>query len=279
LTGLLAQVTPHHAERVILHGMAALTCGTGPTVLLVPGYTGSKEDFAPLLDPLAAAGFTAVAIDLPGQHESPGPPDEPAYLPAALGPVVARLVSSFDGPVLLLGHSYGGLVARAAVLAGARVAGLVLMCSGPAALPDGVRRGTLANSEPVLREQGLEAVQRLRELAEAASGVPPRPAELTAFLRTRFLSSAPAALLGMAEGLRSEPDRVAELRHTGVPCLVVCGELDDAWPPALQRAMAARLNAPFIPIPDAAHSPNTENPTALLTALIPHLHRCVRRFM
>ena len=30
-----------------------------PAVLLVPGYTGSKEDFGPLLDPLATAGFSA----------------------------------------------------------------------------------------------------------------------------------------------------------------------------------------------------------------------------
>jgi pimeloyl-ACP methyl ester carboxylesterase len=43
----------------------------GPPVLLLPGYTGSKEDFAPLFGPLTDAGYAVVSIDLPGQFESP----------------------------------------------------------------------------------------------------------------------------------------------------------------------------------------------------------------
>src|SRR5439155_8725343 len=43
---------------------------SGAVVLFVPGYTGSKEDFMPLLRPLANAGYRAVAIDQRGQYES-----------------------------------------------------------------------------------------------------------------------------------------------------------------------------------------------------------------
>ena len=42
-----------------------------------------------------------------------GPDDEAAYQPAALGVVIAELVGKLaaeGGPVVLLGHSYGGLV-------------------------------------------------------------------------------------------------------------------------------------------------------------------------
>ena len=56
----------------------------------MPGYTGSKEDFAPLLAPLAAAGFAATAIDLPGQYESPGPADPAGYTPDAARRAVLR---------------------------------------------------------------------------------------------------------------------------------------------------------------------------------------------
>ncbi len=57
--------------------VAVLDAGDGPAVLFVPGYTGTKEDFAPLLPLLAAAGLRAVAMDLPGQYETPGPDDRP----------------------------------------------------------------------------------------------------------------------------------------------------------------------------------------------------------
>lgn len=271
--------TPHDAERAELPGpygpiVALRTKEAGKaTALLVPGYTGSKEDFAPLLDAIAADGFRAVAIDLPGQFESPGPDDESAYLPPALGQVLAALVEHLTAegkPVLLLGHSYGGLVARAAVLAGARVGGLTLMDTGPSALPDGPRRAALGLGEPLLRQQGIEAAYQVRaQMNERFPSWTAIPAELKAFYRHRFVTSSPAGLLGMADGLRYEPDLVDVLRERNVPALVVAGEGDDAWSVASQQEMAARLHAPFALVPNAAHSPNTENPAGLLDVLLP----------
>jgi pimeloyl-ACP methyl ester carboxylesterase len=239
--------------------------------VLVPGYTGSKEDFAALLDPLCRAGLSVLALDLPGQYESPGPPCEQDYYPDPLGRTIAALVAELaaDGEVLLLGHSYGGLVARAAVLAGAPVTGLVLLDSGPGGLPPGQRRELLDATEPVMRSQGSETVLRL---LEARNGTV-EPPELAALLRARFLGSSSVGLLGMATGLRTEPDRVAELatalRTRAIPCLVAFGESDDAWPVLVQRDMAARLGADVAMIPDAVHSPAIENPQALLDVLLP----------
>jgi pimeloyl-ACP methyl ester carboxylesterase len=260
------------------HGpIAALRTAPAPAVaLLVPGYTGSKEDFAPLLDGFAAAGFETVAIDLPGQYESPGPDTESAYLPAALGEVVADVIEQLasDGrPVLLLGHSYGGLVARGAVLAGAPVAGLTLLGSGPQHLPNGLRLQALRLGEPLLRANGIAAAYALREQVSARlPGWAAVPAELKKFLRTRFVSSSAVGLAGMARGLRTEPDLVDDLRKLKLPCAVVAGEHDDAWSVPDQEAMAKRLNATFSLIRGATHTPNTENPVGLLEALLPIWH-------
>jgi pimeloyl-ACP methyl ester carboxylesterase len=260
-----------------LRARTSTTAHPAPTALLIPGYTGSKEDFAPLLDPIADAGLDAIAIDMPGQYESGGPDDEDAYLPAPLGVVIAELVGKLaaeGNQVVLLGHSFGGLVARGAVLAGAPVAGLTLMDSGPGELPDGLRRQTLEIGEPAMREHGIEAAQAVREQLDALNPPPvPNPPELTRLLRDRFVRSRPAALLGQARALRGEPDLVSSLARTlhvgGVPCLVVCGEADDAWSVPAQRDMADRLDADFAVIPNARHSPNTENPRELLATLIP----------
>jgi pimeloyl-ACP methyl ester carboxylesterase len=280
---LAAQLTPNRAVRKELPSrygpLAALTVGATArvTALLVPGFTGSKEDFAPLLDPIADAGIGAIAIDLPGQYESPGPDDEAAYRPESLGTLIAELIGKItaDGQrVLLLGHSFGGLVARAAILADAPIVGLTLLDSGPGELPPGARRTALDAGEPELRARGIEAAQQVREKLDSMSPDWSRkPAALKAFLRERMLRSSAAALLGMGTVLRTEPDRVAKLsralRVIGAPCLVACGELDDAWSVASQRDMADRLDADFAVVPGAGHSPNTENPNGLLNTLLP----------
>ncbi|WP_460398076.1 alpha/beta fold hydrolase [Actinophytocola sediminis] len=286
-----SQISPHQGRHVELPGrygpIAALHATArevdghpAPIALLVPGYTGSKEDFAPLLDPITEAGLHAIAIDLPGQHESGGPDDEDAYLPAPLGSVLAELIGKLSAEgnrVVLLGHSYGGLVARGAVLAGAPIVGLTLMGSGPSELPDGARLRALEVGDPMLRTHGIAAAQKLREELDLLS--PARAAkapELATFLRERFLGSQLAALLGMAHGLRTEPDQIAMLArvlHTeGIPCLVTCGEHDDAWSVPSQRDMADRLDADFAVIPNAVHSPNVENPAVLLATLLPTWH-------
>ena len=89
------------------------------TALLLPGFTGSKEDFIALHEPLAAAGYRTVAVDGRGQYESDGPEDdESAYAQGELARDVlaqAAAVGRRDA-VHLLGHSLGGQIARAAVL-------------------------------------------------------------------------------------------------------------------------------------------------------------------
>jgi pimeloyl-ACP methyl ester carboxylesterase len=227
------------------------------TALLVPGFTGSKEDFILILDTLVEAGFRVVAMDQPGQYQSPGPARRSAYTVRWLGGVVDEVAAALGDPDLhLLGHSFGGLVARAAVLARPdRYRSLTLMCSGPAAI-DGNRRERMARLEPYAR-LGMAALY-----AELEREAGPAPEPLGEFLRARFLASTPAGLFGMSDALLSEPDLVPELRLTGVPVLVCFGEHDDAWPPPLQRDMARRLGARVEVVAGAAHSPAAERPAA-----------------
>lgn len=246
------------------------------TALLVPGFTGSKEDFIAVLDLLASRGRRVVAIDMRGQYETAGPAGDDGYSPAALGADVAAVIEA-TGARHLVGHSYGGLVVREALLEAKAQAGtLTLMSSGPSALTGpradeltgllaalGVADG--ATPEPASLRAGIDGIWRdYLEPQAVADGV---PAPVVSFLGKRMLSNDPNGLVGMARHLVSAPDRTAELARLGGPVLVLYGENDNSWSPEVQENMARRLDARRVCIPGAAHSPAVEAPATTAAAL------------
>ncbi|MEV1176527.1 alpha/beta hydrolase [Nonomuraea sp. NPDC049784] len=236
--------------------------------LLVPGLTGSKEDFIAVLMTLAQSGRRVVAIDQRGQYETLGPDDPAAYTCPALGADVDALAQVIGGgdPIHLVGHSFGGLVAREAVIDGrTHFASFTLMGSGPAAIEG--RRAI--NGKKLMEEVhafGLEHVWHHRLEPEALAG--DVSDEILAFLRKRLLTNSPTGLACMAEQVLSMYDRTDELREIEVPTLVLYGEHDDGWPPEAQSEMAARLGAECVVVPGAVHSPAVEAPETTAAALV-----------
>ena len=250
-------------------------CERQPAVL-VPGFTGSKEDFLAILHQLGAAGRRVLALDLRGQYQTPGPDDPAAYDIGELGADVASVVAAMAsrvGPVHLVGHSFGGLIVRQAMLSGAASVGSVtLMSSGPAQLtgPAAAELTSLlgyldGNSPEVMRHTIEQIWDSALGPQAAAAGVRP---EIVAFLRERMLSNSPVGLQVMAQYLLHAPDRTTELAgQLHVPVLVLYGENDDKWEPAAQEEMAGRLGASRVCIPGAAHSPAVEAPETTASAL------------
>jgi pimeloyl-ACP methyl ester carboxylesterase len=239
-------------------------------VLMLPGFTGSKEDFTLLHEPLGARGYRTVAVDGRGQYESDGPEhDEAAYAQTELARDVLAQVAALGVRVHLVGHSLGGQIARAAVLLDrAPFVSLTLMSSGPARisvsqqqrvklLRDALDTMTMAEVWKVIQAMGPP-----EEVGGPAVG-PGDPERL----RSRWLGTRPAQLLATGRQLCDEPDRVAELAAVAPACHVLSGAYDDTWPVPLLDEMATRLDARRTVITGAEHSPNTDQPLPTARAL------------
>jgi pimeloyl-ACP methyl ester carboxylesterase len=242
------------------------------TALLVPGYTGSKEDFLSILGELADGGRRVLAMDQRGQYQTPGPDDPGAYDLAELGKDISAMMD-VTGTVHLLGHSFGGLVAREAVLAAKEPpASFTLMSSGPAALPgeraryvrsflSQVADATTADDLAARVAQIWHSSVKPQAIAGGAS------TQIVDFLAARMLGNSPVGLVAMAHALLAADDRTEDLAKADVPVFVLYGENDDAWPTEVQEDMAALLGARRECIPGAAHSPAVEAPATTAHAL------------
>ncbi len=243
--------------------------GSGQPVLLVPGFTGGKEDFVALVKGVSAAGYRYLAMDQRGQHESTGPDDPELYTVASLADDVRALITALGlGPVHLVGHSFGGLVTRAAVIGDpSLVRSLTLMSSGPARLT-GARADLITALEPLLTGSGQAAVyEALASATERDPRRAPSTPEIAAFMRRRFLASSAVGLGVMGNAMLTEADTVDELAASGVPLLVCYGDGDDTWSPASQQVMAERLGAQCVVFAGAGHSPAAETPSQVVGAL------------
>jgi pimeloyl-ACP methyl ester carboxylesterase len=103
-----------------------------PWLLALHGWQRSHRDFEGVIDQPAGAAsaldpdvfdpgaLDAVALDLPGFGASPPPPEPWGSVDyaRAVAPVAEELAEALGGPLVVLGHSFGGRVALA--LAGSR---------------------------------------------------------------------------------------------------------------------------------------------------------------
>lgn len=259
--------------------LAVIEAGTGGRpLLLVHGFTGAKEDFGDWIDAFADDGWWVVAPDLRGHGESDQPEAEDAYSLAQLADDLEALVADLGwASFALVGHSMGGMVAQELVLRpGSVVERLVLMdtCHGPV---EGVEPETAAVAVEIIRTQGLpalvELLSQLPSQPRAASDEALRAARpgYAEFADAKVHRCAGAMYAAMGTELCARVDRLEELRSLELPTRVVVGAEDRAFLGPSRRMAEAIPGADLVVVPDAAHSPQFENPTAWWDAVAPFL--------
>lgn len=241
------------------------------TVVLVPGFTGSKEDFIAVFEPLAELGWSVVCYDQLGQNESTGPDDASAYTLELFAQDLLDIAAQLgDGPIHVVGHSFGGLVSRTATLAdrGALLTSMTLFCTGPGPINASWHAdlNALINALP---HTPMPIIYQIKDTIDREAGWEPPSQEVADLLEARFLANSPHGLRSKASILITNVDRtdeLAELAREGFPIWVVYGQDDDAWPIEQQDQVAAAVGVSPVVIPEAAHSPNVENPQATAQA-------------
>jgi pimeloyl-ACP methyl ester carboxylesterase/anti-sigma regulatory factor (Ser/Thr protein kinase) len=245
------------------------------SILLAPGFTGSKEDFLALIAPMNAMGWTVVAIDHRGQYES-DPRDE--YSLDIWADDVCAVASTLPGPVRLVGHSLGGLIAGRAA---ARFdwAGVTLLNSGSGPIHQS-QHDRLKLLIQALEHFTPEQIWQAKVAGDEANGIAAPPPEIMAFLHQRWLRTDPRGMAVMARILLDGP--LQDLQGAHGRLLVAFGVEDaDSWSWQAQVDLASRWKARLATIPGAAHSPAVEAPeatAALLSATFIEAGdpRCVR---
>jgi pimeloyl-ACP methyl ester carboxylesterase len=231
--------------------VASLGDPGAPRVVLVPGATGSKEDFYLLAPILASAGYHVQSYDLAGQYES-----------AAAGPVAGGhytyelFVADFlaflqsGGAAHVLGYSFAGIVAELALVQ----------------RPDLFRSLTLLTSppEPGQAFRGIRIIGRFSRFITGRQGaglmiwgiVTNRNRvgdNRLAFVRARFELTRRSSVDDIIGLMKRVPDVRSQVAATGIPVLVVTGE-HDLWPTHLHAANARALNA-RLAVYRTGHSP------------------------
>lgn len=239
--------------------------------LLIPGFTGSREDHRLLLPLLAQRGVEAWTYSQRGQADSAAPRGVGAYRrddftgdALDVAGVVGAAAGAAPGGLHLLGHSFGGTVAAATVVRDATpFASLTMLCSGPHGWPGrkDAERDRLLGAAGLVDLWTLDNPGLARRLVEDPSALAGLDAD-TRFLRDRSIATSTDNLLGAIDVLADVHDVTPDVASTGLPVLVAHGVDDAAWPQPWQRTMAERLGARYEVIDRAGHLPNVENPAA-----------------
>lgn len=235
-----------------------------PRVVLVPGATGSKEDFLLMLPLLAEAGYFVQSYDLAGNYESAdaGPAAGGRYDYELF---VADLLAVLEAgePAHLLGYSFAGIVAQ---LATARRPELVRSLTLLTTPPDPgnsyrhVKRiGWLSTYLTARQGAGL-MIWGIRTNKNKVG-----PARL-AFVRARFALTRRSCIDDIVGLMKRAPDAAPAVRDTATPTLVATSE-HDLWPVARYALLAERLGA-RLAVYRTGHSPCETTPHQLVRDML-----------
>jgi len=230
-----------------------------PTIVLVHGAWADASSWNAVIAPLQAEGFTVLA-----------PPNELRGLASDAAYIGSFLAQRTTGPVVLVGHSYGGAVITNAALLGGDVQALVYV---DAFIPD---EGDTVVS--LLEGSGSALAVADPTTVLDIAGYPGAPeGAADAFLKpdtvhTAFAQDLPEADRWLIVATQRPASLVANVTPSGapawksIPSWAVLGTDDLVIPIGTQRSMAERAGATITEV-DGSHVSMVSHPDVTLAAI------------
>ncbi|MBV9042996.1 MAG: alpha/beta hydrolase [Acidimicrobiia bacterium] len=227
-----------------------------PTIVLVHGAWADASGWDVVMGQLQRDGYTVLAVanplrDLPGDS---------AYL--------ASVLHSITGPIVLVGHSYGGAVITNAALGNPQVKALVYVA---AFAPDAGESLTT-----------IEMMNPGSEIGPTTLVLRPFPGGVDAYIspasfHSAFCADVPAALAAEM-GASQRPISAAALAEPSgppawrtIPSWYLVATEDHAIPPVTERFMAKRMEAHTVEVA-SSHAALVARPGAVTNLILDAVH-------
>ena len=231
-------------------------------LVFLHGVGGGHHAWEAQLPYFGGLGHPSHAWDQPGYGHSPiVEPYDLEQVSASL----ARLIESLAAgePVVLVGHSMGGLIAQETYVRYPKLIKALALCFTSPAFAGGSSEFTkqfiAARIDPL--DQG-------QTMAQIAARLIPTMGS-NSKLAEQIMAGVPPATYRKAVRLLTTFDRRKELAVIKVPTLVLAGSEDKTAPPAMMEKMAGKIpGAEFVLLRDCGHLGPMDRPEAFNDALL-----------
>lgn len=217
-------------------------------------------------------GYPSHAWDQPGYGKSPiVEPYDLERICAALALLIEKLSGE---PVVLVGHSMGGLIAQEAYVRHPKLVRALALCFTSPAFAGGssdfTRQFLAARIGPL--DQGQTMGDIAARLMPAMAGTRSDPTGLA--LAQKIMSAIPPDTYRKAVQLLTTFDRRRELANIRVPTLVLSGSDDKTAPPSVMEKMASKIpGAEYVCLQGCGHLGPMDQPDAFNAALLAFLKK------
>jgi len=250
------------------HRWQYLEAGSGPTVVLVHGFTGSKEHWLALMAQLSAQ-FHVIAPDLPGWNASQRVPGADYGVIAQADRLHRFLAALGDEPVIVVGHSMGGHISG--LLAAAhpgQVQRLVLMSSAGVPFTDNAFSHAVRAGENPFAVRNRADLHRQMALVFSTPPFLPWPVDLALARQRAANADFESAVLAQISAPDQRYALAARLADIRMPVLLLWCRQDRVIDASAMHAFRAGLtDSRSVVLEGCGHMPLMERPKAVARAI------------